>query len=49
MTPTVVGAVAVQAITWWLQHDRPCSAGEIADRTGGMTRALIDVELRHPS
>ncbi|ONI72955.1 TetR family transcriptional regulator [Actinosynnema sp. ALI-1.44] len=49
LTPTVVGAVAVQAITWWLDHDRPCSARVIADRTAEMMRAIIDVELRHPS
>lgn len=47
LTPTVLGAIAVQAITWWLTHDRPCSAAEIADQTARLMRAVVESELRH--
>lgn len=49
LVPTVLGAITVQCITWWLHHDRPCSAGEIADRTADLLRAVIQSELRHQS
>ena len=49
LVPTVLGAVTVQSVTWWLRHDRPCSAGEIADRTADLPRAVIESELRHQS
>ncbi|MCE7005289.1 hypothetical protein LWC34_21015 [Kibdelosporangium philippinense] len=47
MVPTVLGAIAVQSITWWLTHDRPCSAAEIADQTARLMRAVVESELRH--
>ncbi|CAM3435124.1 TetR/AcrR family transcriptional regulator [Kibdelosporangium persicum] len=47
LTPTILGAIAVQSITWWLTHDRPCSAAEIADHTARLMRAVIESELEH--
>lgn len=41
LAPTVLGAMFVQAITWWLDHDRPMSAREIAERTGRLASAVI--------
>jgi hypothetical protein len=31
----------VQSITWWLDHGRPMSAREIAERTGRLASAVI--------
>jgi hypothetical protein len=41
LAPTVLGAMFVQAITWWLDHERPMSAREIAERTGRLASAVI--------
>jgi hypothetical protein len=49
LVPTILGAIAVQAITWWVTHDRPCSAGQIADRTARLMRSVIESEVRHQS
>ena len=41
LVPTVLGAMFVQSITWWLEHDRAMPAAEIAARTGEMAGALL--------
>ncbi|HEU5028040.1 MAG TPA: TetR/AcrR family transcriptional regulator [Spirillospora sp.] len=41
LVPTVLGAMFVQSITWWLEHDRAMPPAEIAARTGEMAGALL--------
>ena len=41
LAPAVLGAMFVQAITWWLEHDRPLPAREMAARTGRLASAVI--------
>jgi AcrR family transcriptional regulator len=42
LAPTVLGAMFVQSITWWLEHDRPVPASLIAARSGRMARLIIE-------
>jgi AcrR family transcriptional regulator len=54
MTSMVLGAMHVEAITWWLVNDRPSSPEEIAKHTARLVGAVITTELhgkssgRHP-
>jgi AcrR family transcriptional regulator len=41
LAPTLIAAMFVEAITWWLENDRPCSAGQIAERSGKIAAAMI--------
>ncbi|WP_019631588.1 TetR/AcrR family transcriptional regulator [Actinomadura atramentaria] len=41
LTPALVAAMFVQAITWWLENDRPVSEREIALRTIRVSAALL--------
>lgn len=49
LTPTIIGALFVEAITWWLAHDRPMSPAEMAAYTTRLGRAIIDAELHGQS
>lgn len=40
LVPMVLGAMHVQAITWWLEQGRPVPAREIAERTARLTRTV---------
>lgn len=42
LVPSVVSAMFVQSITWWLEHDRPCPPGEIAEQSSRLIRAVIE-------
>lgn len=39
--PSVLAAMALQSITWWLEHDRPCPPDEIAARSSRLAAAVI--------
>jgi AcrR family transcriptional regulator len=41
LVPSVLAAVFVQSITWWLEHDRPCPPREIADRSARLVAAVL--------
>jgi len=41
MVPTLLSAMYVQAITWWLDNDRPSPPGRIADQTARLARAVL--------
>lgn len=41
LAPAVLGAMFVQAITWWLERDRRLPPREIAARTGRLASAVI--------
>ncbi|GAA4971755.1 TetR/AcrR family transcriptional regulator [Yinghuangia aomiensis] len=48
LVPTLVGAMFVQAITWWLENDQPVSAEQMATRTGHLAGSLIAAASRWP-
>jgi hypothetical protein len=49
LVPTVLGAMFVQTITWWLEHDRPTSPREIAVRSARLAAAVIaDTQSTRP-
>lgn len=41
MVPSVVAAMFVQTITWWLENDRPIPAREIAGRSARLAAAVF--------
>jgi AcrR family transcriptional regulator len=41
LVPSLVAAMFVQAITWWLDNDRPLSSQEMAVRTGRLAGSVI--------
>ncbi|HEY3502363.1 MAG TPA: TetR/AcrR family transcriptional regulator [Actinocatenispora sp.] len=41
LVPTMLGAMLVQAITWWLEHDRPESPAVLAARTAELAGAIM--------
>ncbi|GAA0360424.1 TetR/AcrR family transcriptional regulator [Microbispora corallina] len=43
LVPSVISAMMVQSILWWLEHDRPCASDEIAERSSRLIRAVIEV------
>jgi AcrR family transcriptional regulator len=45
MTPTILGAMFVQAISWWLAHGQPTPPAEIAAHTARLAQAVITAEL----
>jgi AcrR family transcriptional regulator len=49
LIPSVVSAMFVQSITWWLEHDRPCPPGEIAEQSSRLIRAVIEAATIAPA
>ena len=41
LVPSVISAMFVQSILWWLEHDRPCPPEEIAEQSARLIRAVI--------
>jgi hypothetical protein len=41
LVPSVISAMFVQSILWWLEHDRPCPPEEIAEQSSRLIRAVI--------
>lgn len=41
LTACVLAAMALQSITWWLEHGRPCPPAEIAARSSRLAAAVI--------
>lgn len=44
LVPSVLGAMFVQAITWWLEHGRPLPPADIAARAATLAAAVIKTE-----
>jgi hypothetical protein len=42
LVATIVGAMFVQAISWWLKNDQPSSPREIATQTAQLASAIIN-------
>jgi AcrR family transcriptional regulator len=41
LVPTILAAMFVQAITWWLEHNRPTSPRQIAAQSGRLASAIL--------
>jgi AcrR family transcriptional regulator len=41
LVPSVISAMFVQSILWWLERDRPCPPEEIAEQSARLIRAVI--------
>jgi AcrR family transcriptional regulator len=48
LVPSVISAIFVQSIIWWLEHDRPCPPGEIAEQSSRLIRAVLEVAANTP-
>jgi AcrR family transcriptional regulator len=48
LAPTVISAMFVQSIVWWLEHDRSCPPDEIAEQSARLIRAVIEVAADTP-
>ncbi|WP_371786580.1 TetR/AcrR family transcriptional regulator [Streptosporangium subroseum] len=48
LVPSVISAMFVQSIVWWLEHDRPCPPGEIAEQSSRLIRAVIETTTDTP-
>ena len=44
LVPSVISAMFVQSIVWWLERDRPCPPEEIAEQSARLIRAVIQAE-----
>jgi hypothetical protein len=42
LIPSVISAMFIQSIVWWLEHDRPGSPDEIAEQSSRLVRAVIE-------
>lgn len=45
LAPSVISAMFVQSILWWLDHGRPCPPDEIAFRSSQLIRAVIEAAV----
>jgi AcrR family transcriptional regulator len=41
LAPSVISAMFVQSILWWLEHDRPCPPADLAEQSSRLIRAVI--------
>jgi AcrR family transcriptional regulator len=41
LAPSVISAMFVQSILWWLEHGRPCPPDELAEQSSRLIRAVI--------
>ncbi|MBO0770865.1 MAG: TetR/AcrR family transcriptional regulator [Actinobacteria bacterium] len=48
LVPSVISAMFVQSIVWWLEHDRPCPPGEFAEQSARLIRAVIETAASSP-
>jgi AcrR family transcriptional regulator len=48
LVPSVISAMFMQSIVWWLEHDRPCPPDEIAERSSRLIRAVIEMAADTP-
>jgi hypothetical protein len=42
LVPSVVSAMFVQSIVWWLELGRPCPPAEIAEQSARLIRAVLE-------
>jgi AcrR family transcriptional regulator len=49
LVPSVISAMFVQSIVWWLEHGRPCPPDEIAEQSARLVRAVIETAAGPPA
>ena len=49
LAPSVISAMFMQSIIWWLEHDRPCAPDELAQQSSRLIRAVIEAAGESPS
>ncbi|WP_216900296.1 TetR/AcrR family transcriptional regulator [Nocardia alni] len=42
LVPSVISAVFVQSIVWWLEHDRPIPADQMAEQSSRLIRGVLE-------
>ena len=42
LAPSVISAMFMQSIIWWLEHDRPYAPDELAEQSSRLIRAVIE-------
>lgn len=45
LVSSVIAAIFIQSITWWLEHNRPCPPEQIAEQSSQLIRAVIETTL----
>jgi AcrR family transcriptional regulator len=48
LAPSVVAAMFLQSILWWLEHDRPGAPEDIAQQSARLIRAVIEAAASTP-
>lgn len=48
LVPSVISAMFVQSIIWWLDNDRPGAPDELAEQSSRLIRAVIEVAAPTP-
>ena len=48
LVPSVISAMFVQSIVWWLENDRPCPPDELAEQSSRLIRAVIELAAGTP-
>ena len=48
LVPSVISAMFIQSIVWWLEHDRPCPPDQIAEQSSRLIRAVIEIASDTP-
>jgi hypothetical protein len=41
LVPSVISAMFIQSIVWWLEHDRPCPPEKLAEQSSHLIRAVL--------
>jgi AcrR family transcriptional regulator len=49
LVPSVISAMFVQSILWWLEHERPCTPAALAEQSSRLIRAVIAEAADAPS
>jgi AcrR family transcriptional regulator len=49
LVPSVISAMFVQSILWWLENGRPCPPEEIAEQSALLVRAVIGAAAGTPA
>ena len=48
LVPSIVSAIFVQSIVWWLEHDRPYPPDRMAEQSSDLIRAVFETNLTVP-
>jgi hypothetical protein len=48
LEPSVISAMFMPSIIWWLEHDRPYAPDELAEQSSRLIRAVIEAAGESP-